>query len=141
MHYCIAVLSETGKETDVKKLLAPYRINPENNNGKWDYYDIGGRFDDVLIKNNQYYSSARLKDINLEDFYTYGILTPDGKWYDAENFDKYKNWSKLVLSGQISKEENKKMLEEIDEEWRNKFKEILESADPEWIVTIVDAHI
>lgn len=141
MHYCIAVLSETGKETDVKKLLAPYRESSRNEKSKWDWYQIGGRFDDVLIKNNQYCSSTKLKNIDFKNFCTFGIVTPDGIWYDKEDSDKYEKWLKLILTNKISKEESKKMLEEIDEEWQKKFKEILENADPELIVTIVDVHI
>ena len=140
MHYCIAVLSE--KESDVKKLLAPYIENPENENGKWDWYEIGGRFDDVLINKNTHRkcSSAKVKDIDIKNLYTYGILTPDGVWIDKEDSDTYKEWVKSFF-GKCRVEELRKMQEEFEEEWREKSKEILENADPEWNITIVDIHM
>ena len=125
MHYCITVLSE--KESDVKKFLAPYRKSPKNENSKWDWYQIRGRL-------------AKVKDIDIKNFCTYGILTPDGVWIDKEDFDSYKKWVKCFLE-KCRVEELRKMQEEFEEEWQKKFKEILENADPEWIITIVDIHV
>ena len=140
MHYCIAVLSEDG--TDIKDLLAPYIENPENENGKWDWYEIGGRFDDVLINKNTHKKclSAKVKDIDIRNLYTYGILTPDGGWIDKEDSDTYKKWMKAFF-GKCRLEELRKMQEDFEEEWRKKSKEILENADPEWNITIVDIHM
>ena len=53
-HYSVAVIVNKLDENEVDKMLAPYREdNEENPNSKWDWYDIGGRWDKrLLIKEN-----------------------------------------------------------------------------------------
>ena len=148
MHYAITVLSE--KKEDVKKLLAPYQQNPENDKGKWDYYDIGGRWTDVLIKKNSHLkcTSARLKEIDffynyMKDFYTYGILTSDDKWTDKEDSNIYKNWLDYINSKEFVLEESKKKQKEIEEEWQKEYRRILSEEtekNPDLFITIVDIH-
>ena len=63
----------------------------------------------------------------MTQFSTYAVVTPDGEWHEkgsmgwwgcsSETADEAKDW---------------------EERYRERF---LDSADPDWILTIVDCHI
>lgn len=138
----------------------------ENPNAKWDWYQIGGRWSDLLVAKDgakgdkgergvfdytdtasNKYSSLKVKDIDwqhdeMKDFITYGILTPDGVWFDEENTEPYKEYRKLLNDNPNGNwDEKRKILNQAREERDKKFKEILSQADPEWTLTIVDIHM
>ena len=54
MHFPVMVIFETGKESDLIDLLAPYDENNKdeaddyNPLSKWDYYGFGGRWTAIL---------------------------------------------------------------------------------------------
>jgi len=97
----------------------------ENPNRKWDYYQIGGRWLDKLTTKDKNVNSAKVKDVLFEnEFSTFAVITPDGKWYEKGEM----GWWACV-----SNEE---------EEWDIKYKErFIDTANPEWILTVVDCHI
>jgi hypothetical protein len=157
----------------------------ENPNRKWDWYEVGGRFKELLkIKNGENkVNSSRVKDIDFSlskkeydenlrfwelvvegniprdskeediikhcfykpDYYlkrydnkeqfaqlstefgAYAVITPDGKWHSKGDMGW---WGCSSESDEAAKE------------WNKSFKEMfLETADPEWILTVVDCHI
>jgi hypothetical protein len=169
----------------------------ENPNAKWDWYQIGGRWQGMLLvkdtakadigevslvvgkghedktpapKGYKWVDSAKVKDIvwdkmqeitakerektweeamdkeyesireayfgvkpgmtkeeylnKMSMFSTFAVITPDGKWYEKGQM----GWWAVV-----SNEE---------EDWDEKYKErFIDTADPEWTLTIVDCHI
>lgn len=102
-----------------------------NPNSKWDWYDIGGRWGNLLLlKNGDTANSAKVKDIDfdkMEDFRTYAVLTPNGQWHAPGSMGW---WG-------MSSETNDEY-----EEWKEKFAEkFIKNANPEWELSIVDCHI
>ena len=172
--------------TCLKKVLA--RNKPEkdgiiylsNPDGKWDWWTIGGRWNQLLrIKDSsEKVDSARVADIdftpnkkfyddaliewdsvvegktidglppdpfvNKDDlvktyktreiyatvwacFETYAVITPDGEWHAQGQM----GW--FGIDSATADEER---------EWRTQYKErFIDTADPDWILTIVDCHI
>lgn len=102
-----------------------------NPNSKWDWYSIGGRWEESIItKDGDRCDSAQVSSIDFEqmkDFCTYSVITPNGAWYSP---------GKMGWWG-ISSE-----TEEEYEMWRKNFKEkFLDTANPKWTLTLVDCHI
>ena len=94
-HFSVAVVTNTGSEEEVERLLAPYQENNmgdcpeeylefiededadiddetgkrgywENPNAKWDWYRIGGRASGLLkLKSGYTTNTAKIKDIDL----------------------------------------------------------------------------
>jgi len=143
----------------------------ENPNKKWDWWQIGGRYSGLLKlrDSGNVVNSAKIKDIDfegmtqariqeyeacwkeaegkdnatryfmfgieknitLEDylrkaqmFTTFAVITPDGKWYEKGEM----SWWACVSNEEA--------------EWDEKYKErFLDTANPEWTLTIVDCHI
>lgn len=66
-HICVAVFSND--KEDVGKLLAPYCEEIDGRfqlDGKWDYWQIGGRYEGTLRrKDGTNCSQAQLKDVDL----------------------------------------------------------------------------
>jgi len=117
-------------------ILSTY--NPES---KWDWYSIGGRWNSKLpaskglhgegglLTPNQYergmYDVAKVKDIKFpEDFTTFAVVLPDGTWYEKGQM----GWWATVSNE--------------DDDWDKHYKErFIDTAKPEWTLTIVDCHI
>lgn len=95
-----------------------------NPQGKWDYYDIGGRFENMLhLKNGEQANSARIKDIDFskyDHFYTWAVITPNLFWHE-------KDWDAT---------------EEQERDWdENYFKRFIENENPNYTLTIIDCHV
>jgi hypothetical protein len=60
-------------------------IKTWNPNGKWDWYEIGGRWDG-RISGNVTTAKALLKKRNLADVLPHCMVTPDRKWHEEETF-------------------------------------------------------
>lgn len=97
VHECVGlVLQETKPDINAKvsQMMAPFNEHTSEN-GMWDWYEIGGRWDgcfggknSVLVKD--YCDKARKN--HLEHF-----LLPDGKWHSRKkwngvDFIEDKNW-------------------------------------------------
>lgn len=101
-----------------------------NPHAKWDWYQIGGRWRNYL--NAKYAAdtdSAKVKNVNFSNnnFNTFAVVTPDGEWHECgEMF-----WFGIHSASS----------EEIEEWEKNYKKRFIDTADPEWTITIVDCHI
>jgi len=118
-------------------------LSTYNFQGKWDYYCIGGRWNNVLslkreneeeitlnsnkrdekIKQHKC-NEAYVGDVLFpENFATFAVVWPDGSWYEAGKM----GWCATVQNE--------------DAKWQEMYKErFLDKADPRWKVTIVDCH-
>lgn len=116
-------LDMIGKNGDI---YATY--NPDS---KWDWYEIGGRWKDMLLtKKGEKTNSALVKDIDwnkMQNFHTYAVLHPDGEWIEP---GKMAWWGVSCATP----EEERKFRE-------NYKKDIIEKANKNWRLTIVDCHI
>ena len=129
MHFCVAVITEE-KPTDkvIEEVLVPYWEGLEvdayidedgeettyNPDSKWDWYEIGGRWRDILGRRY-----VQVKDYP-RDYSCYAILN-DGEWIESG------------LPMFASKEEGKG--------WNSEFNELLDSLPQDYYVTVVDCHI
>ena len=117
-------------------------LSTYNSQGKWDYYCIGGRWNDLLAskkeneeilnsserngKIEQYKcNEAYIGDVLFpENFETFAVVWPDGSWYEKGKM----GWWAIVQNE--------------DTKWQEMYKErFLDKADPRWKVSIVDCHI
>ena len=97
-----------------------------NPNSKWDWYVVGGRWRGKLInKNGKLTDEDYVSELVFpDDFSTFAVLLPDGSWHEAGEM----GWWAIVS--------NEK------DDWYDTYKEkFLDTADPNWILTIVDCHI
>ena len=91
--------------------------------GKWDFYDIGGRFENMLhLKSGEDVNCARIKDIDFsryEHFSTWAVITPDLLWHE-------KDWTAT---------------DEQECEWnKNYFNEFIANENPNFYLIIIDYH-
>ena len=96
-------------------------LSTRNPNGKWDWYEIGGRWSGSIPGDWE-----KLYNIPIEKIDTpYAFVTPDGEWVERGEVGSF---------GTSSNEMN-------DDEWDAKFKEYLKTLDKNIILTVVDCHI
>ena len=67
---------------DEKGLFAVHTYNP---NGKWDWYEIGGRWDGFLRGNAMIARTLR-RQPNLKKLLPHDFVTPDGEWHEEETW-------------------------------------------------------
>ena len=97
-----------------------------NPNSKWNWYTIGGRFNNYLktlsgkTTNEDYVSK-----IDWEDILPFAFVTPIGEWHERGKM----GWWACVSN------------EKSHDNWEAEFKEFLGSLDEDTIVTVVDCHI
>lgn len=97
-----------------------------NPNSKWNWYTIGGRFNNYLktlsgkTTNEDYVSK-----IDWEDILPFAFVTPIGEWHERGKM----GWWACVFN------------EKATDNWESEFKEFLGSLDEDTIVTVVDCHI
>ena len=97
-----------------------------NPNSKWNWYTIGGRFNNYLktlsgkTTNEDYVSK-----IDWEDILPFAVVTPIGEWHERGKM----GWWACVFN------------EKATDNWKSEFKEFLDSLDEDTIVTVVDCHI
>ena len=65
---------------DGKRLFAVKTWNPD---GKWDWYEIGGRWRGRL-RGNVASAQALLGRPNLQELLPFAVVTPDGRWHERE---------------------------------------------------------
>ena len=114
---CWKFMAEDAEETDEEGNI----YSTSNPDAKWDWWEIGGRWQGLLKVGERRVNSAFVKDIDFsEPFSTYAILTPDGEWHEQENTGLFSS----------------------DEEWNKHYKErFIDTAAPDLMLTIVDCHI
>ena len=101
-----------------------------NPKAKWDWWTIGGRWSGMLkLKNkDEYTDSACVEDIDFDDepIVTFAVITIDGEWHEKGEMGYWACY---------------KANEDTDD-WDSNFrKRFIDTADPNWILTIVDCHI
>lgn len=107
---------ESGRVTEDGSILST-----RNPNGKWDWYEIGGRWSGAIPGDWE-----KLYNLPIEKIDTpYAFVTPDGEWVERGEVGSF---------GTSSNEMN-------DDEWDAKFKEYLKTLDKNIILTVVDCHI
>lgn len=67
---------------DAKGLFVIHTYNP---NGKWDWYEIGGRWNGFM-PGNVMLARTLLKSPRLAKLLPHDFLTPDGKWHAKERY-------------------------------------------------------
>ncbi len=120
-------------------------LSTRNPNGKWDYYEIGGRWVGLLAVNGQGPNVARLQDIDIARLYADSLLLADGAWMKTDAPVPVPDGLAELL--ETDPDEYETRLAEWDNEkrtvWQAKFGHILESAkqeDPEQWLVVVDRH-
>lgn len=108
---------------DEKGIYATLTYNPD---AKWDWYEIGGRWDGFLT-NNAATAHSLLRSPKLKDFLPHDFLTPDGKWHEKATF---------VSTGWLQGH----MVHTPEGRWLQQFKQAL-AAWPHHRVACVDRHL
>lgn len=95
---------------------------------KWDWYQVGGRWNNELPTIHGPANEARIADIDKsKDFTSYAVITPNGIWYAPGDMGWFGYSSE-------TEDEAKKWHDEWQKRW-------IDNQDPELIMTIVDCHI
>ena len=124
--------------------------NCNDDNAKWDYYTMGGRYrgrlklkepdpsaplysgwqygedkDYVLLKAEGYCDQAQVKDVaNLDDFVPFAVVK-DGEWYER---------GEMGWWAQVSNEK-------ADADWDAEVKALLKDLSGDTLLTVFDCHI
>lgn len=102
-------------------------LSTYNPNSKWDWYDIGGRWNKYLkTKNGRQVNTAYVDEIDWKDIFPFAFITPDGEWHERGEM----GWWACVSN------------EKEETDWKDEFKKFICSLDSKnTIVTVVDCHI
>lgn len=106
---------------DEQGLFEEVTYNPD---GKWDWYEVGGRWDGLLPGNSMPAGSLRRSQL-LKKLAPYDFITPDGVWH-SKALRVTRGWPPLVI-------------EKSDRRWLAELKAALE-AHPAHRVVGVDRH-
>ncbi|MCB5873727.1 hypothetical protein LIR51_02620 [Blautia producta] len=103
-------------------------LSTYNPHAKWASYEIGGDWENQLAVMRagkmQFCNSAKVSEVVFPDgFSTFALLFPDGTWYEMGQMRSFG------------------IVENEREDWTLTFKELLDKAAPDWILTIVDCNI
>lgn len=106
-----------------------YYLTTCNPDGRWDWYEIGGRWNRYIpgARNNVINAGTLAKSPNLPRCLPYFVLTPGGNWLERERFYFADDW----------KATKKEALD--DEEWLRIVRDVLHRW-PDCRVVCVDIH-
>jgi hypothetical protein len=143
----------------------------ENPNKKWDWWQVGGRYSDRLMLRNSgsKVDSAIVKDIDFDEMTQVQVKMRENLWREAEGEDDATRYFKYGIEKNMTYEQYIKQAQSFttfavimpdgkwyekgqmgwwacvsneEAEWGEKYKErFLDTAKPEWTLTIVDCHI
>ena len=122
--YCYPIDEITQDEAEENGMVCDetgeYYGHYYNTQGKYDYYDIGGRWEDILpLKDGEYTNSAKISDIDIDNVEPPAhYITPDGIWHD---------------NGMM-------ILKPADEDQVIEFRNYLRTLHPNTMITVVDIH-
>ncbi len=110
---------------DEKREVEPYkdkdgRTTTYNPKSKWDWYEIGGRWDGYFGQRKNVIKAKHIKKIEP----TFAVVH-DGQWYERGEM----GWWAVVSN------------EKSPEAWEAQFEAIINSLEPDDEVTLVDCHI
>ena len=92
-----------------------------NPKGKWDWYEVGGRWSGAVPGDE-----VKMSEVNIDEIYPpYAFVTPDGEWVEHGEAGWF---------GMGSNEMD-------DDQWDARFREYLKTLDKDVILTVVDCHI
>lgn len=129
-------------DPDTGNILGTY-----NENGKWDWYEIGGRWsgklkikfdctdykigcageNEIKLIAERRADQAKVKDItNLKEITCYAFLK-DGQWYEeGDEYNFFTDTEEQIKSSRLG--------------WNEKVTKMLQGLDPEEIITCIDYH-
>lgn len=118
---------------DIKRSFDEDMIEPNgdllsiyNPNSKWDWYTIGGRWNNYLkTLSGEATNEDYVSKIDWKDIIPFAFVTPIGKWHERGKM----GWWACVSN------------EKATDNWKSEFKEFLDNLDEDTIVTVVDCHI
>ncbi|MFT4471417.1 hypothetical protein ACMX2H_16055 [Arthrobacter sulfonylureivorans] len=104
-----------------------------NPDSKWDWYEVGGRWDKAVLvtKNGEKVNSCKLYELDVDMSFVHGAthaLVKDGEWYERGRM----GWFATVSDAMSEEEWDAKALQMIKD---------AEAADPNQTITLVDCHI
>lgn len=121
-HYLLYVFGE-----DADEQIAHYEEARYNYQSKWDWYLVGGRWENCLkLKDNTSVNIAKKCDIDFDNTELPYAFVIDGKWYEK---------GKMRWWGQTIKQKS------TDEQWKKKFFRALKKLPDDIEVTAIDCHI
>ena len=124
-------VEDTGYEVDSEGNFIYY----SNPNAEWDWWSLGGRWDNMLLNKHtkKYSNSEKLSNLDWKEmskdhpFETYALLTPDGNWLTSGSM----GWFGISTATQEGRDE-----------WSESFRKTLQPYLQEgYYITIVDCHI
>ena len=103
-----------------------------NPNSKWDWWEIGGRWDGKLMDGSRSFFDTSLLERNMRSteelldssYVPFAILTPDGHWFERGEM----LWFAIVRN------------EKDPEEWEKEYRDVLKEHPNHWAV-LCDLHI
>lgn len=104
-----------------------YQLTNFNPDGRWDWYEIGGRWDGYIpgAEDNVIPAGKLMNDPQLKNRLPYFVLTPDGEWLEHERF--------YIVNGDMKTERFD------DEAWLAEVRNALQQW-PTHDVVVVDIH-
>lgn len=101
-------------------------LSTYNPNSKWDWYTIGGRWNNYLkTLSGETTKEDYVSEIDWKDIIPFVFVTPIGEWHERGEM----GWWACVSN------------EKTIDNWKSEFKEFLDNLDKDTIVTVVDCHI
>lgn len=152
MHYAIAVTVPAGNVA----MEWVENVLPEHENEHWDWYAIGGRWDNYwTTKSGEKTNATWVSEIDWEGMVAEQITKAgkaydgDSKFIDRENCTReeyIKLFRNVATFGWITKENDwidrwDDGVKEISNEvWEKEFRKYIQSLDPDDILVLVDFH-
>ena len=101
-------------------------LSTYNPNSKWDYYSIGGGWNNCIkTLNGEQVNEAYVNEVDWKESTPFAFISPTGEWHEKGQM----GWWAMV-----SNEKKKK-------DWEAEFKEFIDGLDKNTMVTAVDCHI
>ena len=101
------------------------QLSTYNPLSKWDWWVVGGRWENRLIKKDGTgVNSTTLDELDLEQYSTFAIIK-NGIWYQR---------GEMGWWGFVSDEKEQEL-------WKDQWKSLLADVEPNTLVTIIDCHI
>jgi len=91
-----------------------------NPNSKWDWYQVGGRWDGMISKDNYLPVSEYILKLKEENIGMFALVTPEGEWIEKGKMgwwaivsDRNENWDEIFM-GVLEKYKNNHIIIQLD---------------------------